>query len=207
VGARSDSSSEAIRPLALDDSSIVRLAVDASPSVIVANAVAAATKAGLRAARTQYIPTIVANGVRNWAASSTSVPGAAAPGWSVTVGTSYPVFNGFQREDAIARADAAAYVARIIASDTHRSVRASAAQLLGAIHTTTASISLGEDAIRSAREDLRVQTVRYRAGISTILDVLTSQAALLSAEYSLAQSRNRYHITRSALEALVGRTL
>lgn len=40
VGAKSDSVSEAIRPLALDDSSIVRLAVEASPGVAVAEDVA-----------------------------------------------------------------------------------------------------------------------------------------------------------------------
>src|SRR5258705_1736193 len=207
VGARTDSASEAIRPLALDDSSIVRLAVEASPTVAVGEDVAAATKAALRAARTQYVPTISATGARNWANSSTVVSGAPRPGWTVTVGTSYPVFNGFQREDAVTRAEVAAYVARVTVSDTRRSVRASAAQLLAALTTTTAAISLGAEAIRSAREDLRVQTARYRAGISTMLDVLTSEAALLQAEYSFAQSQNRYHTTRATLEALVGRKL
>jgi outer membrane protein TolC len=207
VGVRTDSASEAIRPLALDDSSIVRLAVEASPSVAVSEDVASATKAALRAARTQYVPTITATGARNWANSSTVVTGAPRPGWTVIVGTSYPVFNGFQREDAVTRAEVAAYQARVTLNDTRRSVRASAAQLLGTLTTTIAAISLGEEAIRSAREDLRVQTARYRAGISTILDVLTSEAALLQAEYSLAQSQHRYHITRAAIEALVGRNL
>ena len=207
VGARTDSASEAIRPLALDDSTIVRLAVESSPSVAVADAVAAATKESLRAARTLYVPTITANAGRNWAASSPVAPGAVQPGWTVTVGTSFPVFNGFQREDAVTRAEVAAYVARATVFDTRRSARATAAQLLGAISTTTAAISLGEEAIRSSREDLRVQTARYRAGISTMLDVLTSEAALLQAEYSLVVAQHRYHITRAALEALVGRTL
>ena len=207
VGVRGDSASESIRPLALDDSSIVRLTVEASPSVAVGEDVASATKAALRAARTQYVPTVTASGARNWANSSTVVTGAPRPGWTVAIFTSYPVFNGFQREDAVTRAEVAAYQARVTLSDTRRSVRASAAQLLGALNTTTASIALGTEAIRSAREDLRVQTARYRAGISTILDVLTSEAALLQAEYSLAQSQHRYHITRAALEALVGRNL
>jgi outer membrane protein TolC len=207
VGVRSDSASDSIRALALDDSTIVRLAIEASPSVAVAEDVAAATKAGLRAARTQYVPTISANAGRNWANSSTVVSGAPRPGWAVTVGTSFPVFNGFQREDAVERAKVAASEARVVVSDTRRTARASAAQLLGSLNTTTAAISLGEDAIRSAREDLRVQTARYRAGISTILDVLTSEAALLQAEYGLARTRHRYHITRAGIEALVGRRL
>jgi outer membrane protein TolC len=207
VGVRPDSASESIRPMALDDTSIVRLAVEASPSVAVADAVAAATRAALRAARTYYVPTISATAGRNWAGSSTVVSGAPRPGWAVTVGTSFPLFSGFQREDAVTRAQAAAYIARVSLADTRRFARANAAQLLGSLTTTTAAISLGAEAIRSAREDLRVQTARYRAGISTMLDVLTSEAALLQAEYSLALSRHRYHITRAALEALVGRRL
>jgi outer membrane protein len=207
VGARDDSATEAIRPLVLDDSAIVRLAVEASPGVAVANDAAAATSAALRAARTQYVPTISASAGRNWAGSSTVVSGAPRPGWTVTVGTSYPVFNGFQREDAIVRAQAAAYVARVAVADTRRSVRASAAQLLAALRTTDAAIVLGVESVRSAREDLRVQTMRYRAGISTMLDVLTSEAALLQAEHSLSASQHRYHTTRAALEALVGRKL
>jgi len=207
VGVIADSASEAIRPLALDDSAVVRLAVEASPSVGVADAVAAATKEALRAARTLYVPTISATAGRNWAASTPVAPGATQPGWTVTVGTSFPLFNGFQREDAVTRAEVAAYVARVTVSDTRRSARASAAQLLAAISTTTAAISLAEEAIRSSREDLRVQTARYRAGISTMLDVLTSEAALLQAEYSLAQAQNRYHTTRAGLEALIGRNL
>jgi outer membrane protein len=153
------------------------------------------------------VPTISAIAGRNWANSSTVVTGAPRPGWTATIGTSFPVFDGFQREDAVTRAEASAYVARVSVSDTRRSARASAAQLLGALHTTTAGISLGAEAIRSAREDLRVQTARYRAGISTMLDVLTSEAALLQAEYSLALTRHRYHTTRAGLEALVGRKL
>ena len=89
VGVIADSASEAIRPLALDDSAIVRLAVEASPSVAVAEDFAAATKAGLRAARTQYVPTVSATGARNWANSSTVVTGAPRPGWTVAVGTSF----------------------------------------------------------------------------------------------------------------------
>jgi outer membrane protein len=207
VGAKPDSASEAIRPLELDDNTIVRLAVEASPSVDYADAVAAATKAALRAARTQYVPTITASAARNWAASSTVVSGAPRPGWTVTVGTTYPVFTGFQREDVIERAEVAADVAHVTLSYTRRSARASAAQLLAQLSTTMAAISLGGEAVRSAREDLRVQMARYRAGISTMLDVLTSQAALLQAEYTLAASRHRYHTTRAALEALVGRPL
>jgi outer membrane protein len=207
VGARPDSTSEAIRPLALDDTAIVRLAAEASPSVIFADAVAAADHAAVRAARSQYVPTISATAAHNWATNSTSTSGTARPGWTITLGTSYPVFDGFVREDAVTRADVAADVARVAASDARRSARAAAARLLGTLHTAETSIVLGAEAVYSAGEDLRVQIERYRAGISTMLDVLTSETALVQAEYSLALARHQYRTTRAALEALVGRLL
>jgi outer membrane protein len=207
VGAKVDSTSECLRPLALDDSAIVFLATGAAPSVTAAQAVAAADRAALRAARTQYIPTITATGGYNWAANSAVTTGGARPGWTVSLGTSYPIFNGFQREDFIVRAAVASDVASVAASDARRSARASAAQLLSALRTAETSIVLAADAVRSAREDLRVQTERFRAGISTMLDVLTSESALVQAEYMLVSARHRYNTTRAALEALVGRRL
>ena len=52
-----------------------------------------------------------------------------------------------------------------------------------------------------------MQTERYRAGISTALDQLTSQLALTQAELGLVAARYNYQVTRASLEALVGRTL
>jgi outer membrane protein len=192
----SDSASEAVRALAFDDSAIVRLAVDSSPSVRVANANVAATESALRAARASYLPTITAGATYN----RTTSP-------QVAIGSVFPIFTGYQRADTVTRAEVAAYVARATAADTHRSVRANAARLLSTLQTTVLTISLATEAVRSATEDLRVQTARYRAGIATMLDVLTSQTTLVQSGYSLAQARNQYHTTRAAIEALVGRTL
>jgi outer membrane protein TolC len=52
-----------------------------------------------------------------------------------------------------------------------------------------------------------VQTQRYRAGISTALDQLTSELAVTQAELGVVAARYAYQVTRAALEALVGRTL
>ena len=78
---------------------------------------------------------------------------------------------------------------------------------LSALRTAETGIVLGAEAVRSASEDLRVQMERYRAGVSTMLDVLTSEAALVQAQYGLVVARHSYNITRAALEALLGRQL
>jgi outer membrane protein TolC len=68
-------------------------------------------------------------------------------------------------------------------------------------------VALAADAVRLAIEDLRVISVRYRGGIATILDQLTSQQNLIQAELDLVSARFTYQVTRATLEALLGREL
>jgi outer membrane protein len=192
--------------LALGDSAIVQLATTTSPAVQTATAVERATSAVTRAAKSQYVPDLRLTGGYNWATQSV-VLGAVRPGWQVAVGTSFPLFNGFQREDAVTRADAAATVARASLLDVTRQVRSDASRLLSAIHFAEQNVSLAGEGVRAAQEDIRVQTERYRAGISTALDQLSSQLALTQAELGLVAARFNYQIARASLEALVGRKL
>ena len=152
------------------------------------------------------MPDIKLSGGYNWANQSTLIE-AVHPGWTVLLGTSHPLFNGFVREDAITRADAVSEVSRVMSLDVTRQVRADAARLLYGLRFAEQNIALAYEAVQSAQEDLRVQTERYRAGISTELDQLTSQLAFTTAQLSLVASRYNYQITRAQLEALVGRSL
>lgn len=205
VGARRPASLDP-RPLPLADSAVVRLALDASPAVTAAAASERATRAGTRVARAQYLPNLSLTGGYNWA-NRALIVGAVRPGWVVGVGASLPLFNGYVREDAVTRAEAGAEIARVTALDARRQVRAEAARLLAALRLSTQSIALASSAVQAAEEDLRVQTRRFRAGISTTLDQLTSELALTQARLGLVAARYGYQVTRAQLEALVGRTL
>jgi outer membrane protein len=205
VGARAPASLDA-RPLALSDSEIVRLAVDAAPIVQATEAQARATEATRRVARSQYVPDLRLTGGYN-AANQSPIIGGTRPGWQVAVGTSFPLFNGYQREDAVIRADAAADIARSYSLDARRQVRAESARLLSALKFAGESIALATEGVTAAQEDLRVQTQRYRAGISTSLEELTSELAVTQAELQLVAARYNYQLTRASLEALIGRML
>jgi len=103
-------------PLALSDSAVVQLAVTSAPAVEAAQAAREAGAASVRASRTLYVPNVRLTGGYNWARESVVI-GAVRPGWQLALGTSLPLFNGFQREDAITRAEATAHVARSTALD------------------------------------------------------------------------------------------
>ncbi|HEX3928897.1 MAG TPA: TolC family protein [Gemmatimonadales bacterium] len=205
VGSRRPASLEP-RQLALSDSEVVRLAIDASPEVQTALAQQRADEAALKSARTQYVPDVRLSGGYNWADQSTLIY-ATRPGWQLTLGTSFPLFNGFQREDNVIRADAAAQVARVTSLDVVRQARADAERLLSRLRFAEQSIALANQGVASASEDLRVQTERYRAGIATELDELTSELAYTQAQIALVGDRYSYQLTLAQLEALVGRVL
>jgi len=193
-------------PLALSDSGLLALAPVAAPAVAQAQAVASAGAAGVRASKSQYLPTVSLGAGYNWANQS-SVPGALRSGWVVAFTTSFPLFNGFVREASVTQAEVAAEVATATSADTKRLARAEAQRLLGRLHVAEQDITLTRDAVRLAGEDLRVIRARYRAGIATILDVLTSQTALIQAELELVSARFTYQVARASLEALLGRDL
>ncbi|HEY4217545.1 MAG TPA: TolC family protein [Gemmatimonadaceae bacterium] len=205
VGAKPPTSLEP-KALTLSDSDVVRLAVEASPSVKTARATEQANLAATKSARTQYVPDLRVTGGYNWA-NQTPLVGAVRPGWALALGTTFPLFNGFQREDAVTRAQAAADVSHVTALDVTREARAEAAQLLAGLRYADRNISLASDAVQSAQEDLRVQSERYRAGISTELEQLQSELALTQSQLALVAARFNYQITRAQLEALIGRPL
>ena len=193
-------------PLVLSDAAIVSLAVATSPAVLTTEALAGADTAAVRAAKTFYVPTIAAGAGYNWANRSSFVGGLRL-GWIVELTTSFPIFDGFVREQVITQAEVASDVASVTALDTRRLVGASAVQLLGNLHVAEHDIELARESVRLATENLRVFRLRYNAGIATILDVLTAQTSLIQAELSLVSARFHYQSTRAALEALLGRTL
>src|SRR2546426_313099 len=177
-----------------------------APAVVNAQALANAGTAAVRASETQYLPTISLGAGYNWS-NNGRVSGALPSGWIVAFTTSFPLFNGFVREASVTQAKVAADVATATSADAKRFVRAEAQRLLGSLHVAEQDITLARDAVRLAGEDLRVIQARYRAGIATILDVLTSQTALIQAELDLVSARFTYQVARASLEALLGRDL
>ena len=56
-------------------------------------------------------------------------------------------------------------------------------------------------------ENYRMQEMRYRAGASTILDLLDAQVSLAEAEAGLVQARYVTRLSLARLEAILGRRL
>ena len=197
---------QAPRPLPHTDEELVRLAIEQAPFVSAADANAQSARASASVARAQYLPTLRLSGGYNWFNSDPSFNDGQLS-WSMGLGVSYPLFNGFTREDQIARAEATSRNASATYADARRRARAELERVLSALRLAEEQVALNKQAVEVAREDLRVQEARYQQGMSTILDRITSQVNLMDAERNEVAARYDYEIARAELAALIGRAL
>ena len=203
---------------AIDDSSFHRVAavVDTqalrteaearSPRIQSAAASAAAAHANVKAARSAYWPSLTLAANTGWNANE-------AQDYTffnqrqVSLRMSWSLFNGFDRELTIAQREASFDVAEATAADERRAVQAELTQRLAELDAARSKIDITATSVAAATEDLRVQQERYRLGVATIVDVLTSQEALNQAEVDVVNARFDYLRAKAQLEALIGRTL
>jgi outer membrane protein len=180
------------------------------PAVQQAEAQLVSARAAARTARTPYLPTVdltynkQGNGYDKLYGFGNS-PLAYTNNFNIRL--AYPLWNNYQREDALNRAHVQADIAEATVRDARLGAQQSFAQQLGAINTAQQRIALQQVTVDAAREDLRVQQQRYNLGASTLLDVLTSQSTLDAARSALIQARQDFRIARAQLEALIGREL
>lgn len=190
-------------PLAVDQATA--LALDQGPQYRAARAAERAASAQLRARRGEYLPTVFLSGAHN-RFDVGFFPGARTVS-SVSLGVSFPVWNGAQREVGIAQAAASRDVARAIRSDLERGARADVTDAYEAYDTARETVTLQETAVAVARENYRVQEARYRAGAAEILDFLEAQVRLTQAEADLVQARYATRLALAGLETILGRRL
>lgn len=177
----------------------------AAPQVESAEAARSVAEANVSAAKTRYWPAVRFSSGYD-AFNQDLSTGGLRTGWSAQLGLSYPLFDGFAREAAVANAQIERRVAEAEAADARRRVRAEAARLQGIVALARERFALARQAVAVAEEDLRVQQDRYRLGFSTMLDLLTSQANLVEAENGLVNARFDHELAQAELSALAGRT-
>jgi outer membrane protein len=177
-----------------------------SPRIQSAGAVAEAARAGLKASRAAYWPSLSLSANTAWNASRSNDYDLFNQR-QLSLGLRWTLFDRFDRELAIAQRAATLDVADATAADERRAVAAELTAQLAELDAAGLQIEITLTSVVAATEDLRVQQERYRLGASTIVDVLTSQEALNQAEVDVVVARFDYLRAKASLEALIGRTL
>jgi outer membrane protein len=196
----------AITSLAVSPQELVQAAVSTAPSIVAAQATVRSNEAGIDLARAQYLPSVRLSSGYGFANQDPALWNGLS-NWNVGFNVSFPILNGFQREESVERARVQTAVAVAQLNDAERSARANAERLLGNLRLAEQKIGMAGESVLVAQEDLRVQQDRYRLGASTILDQIQSQESLVQAETDLVTARYDYQIARAELESLLGREL
>jgi outer membrane protein len=200
---------DTVLPALPDTAGLRAEALARAPQVRQAEAQAKATRAQVWASRAQYWPTLSVsyNDNRQGTGSPFQNFSSYRETFNWRFGLAWTLFNGFTREANQVSASVLRDVAEARAADLRRQTNAQLTQQLAALYTGFTKMDISRATVAAATEDVRVQQERYRVGVATILDLLTSQASLTQAEVSLVQARFDYLLARAQLEALVGRSL
>jgi outer membrane protein len=203
----SDTLDLALAPI---DSVALSSLLDEAPSVRQSTAQLASANAAVRTARTPYLPTIdlTVNRSGNGFDKLYGIGGKSlAYTNNFNIRLQYPLWNNYQREDALNRAKVQEDIAEATVRDARLGAQQNFVQQLAELRTAQQRIALQQSSVAAAVEDLRVQRQRYTLGASTLLDVLTSQTTLDAARLALIQARQDFRVARAQLEALIGREL
>ena len=180
-------------------------ALEQGPQYRAARADERAADAALRSQRSDYLPTLGIGAVHQ--RYDTRIFPGAANVTSVTFSLSFPIWNNGQREIEVSQARVARDVARTIRQDLERVVRRDVTGAYDTYQTSRAAVDLASIGVQVGRENYRMQEMRYRAGASTILDLLDAQVNLAEAEADLVRSRYETRLALARLEAILGRRL
>lgn len=190
-------------PLTLEDA-IAEMRLR-GPDVEAARAAERRADAIVLAEREQYLPAITLGAVTG--AYDAEMFPSASRRTQLAVTVSLPIWNGGQRELAVARARAERNVARAERQDSERGAAEVIAQAYHGYLTSRAGIELAISGVTVSSENFRVQRARYREGATTILDLLEAQVALSEAEARLVQARYSARLALAQIESLLGRRL
>lgn len=190
-------------PVSLDQA--VTLALESGPAWRSARASERAAGAAMREATSDYFPSLTVTAAHQ--RFDTKFFPSARNVSSVTLGIQWTLWNGGQREIALAEARTTRNVTQAIRADLERGARADVTESYEAYNTARASVDLSSTAVLVAQENYRVQESRYRAGAATILDLLDAQVGLTQAEADLVQARYGTRLALAGLEAMLGQRL
>jgi outer membrane protein len=195
------------RVLAAIDTQALRTEAESkSPRIQSAAANAAAARASARASRSAYWPSLTLAGNTGWNGSRSNDYDLLNQR-QLSLSLRWNIFDGFERELAVAQREADLDLAEASASDSRREVQAELTTQLAELDAARSRIEITQTSVAAATEDMRVQQERYRLGVSTIVDLLTSQEALNQAEVDVVNARFDYLRAKAQLEALIGRNL
>ncbi len=170
------------------------------PDLKAAEAQVKAAQAGVDLAQAQGRPTVSLSTGPTWAETDRVSVNGGVIGVTVNV----PIFTGFDTTYRVRSAEAQVDVRAAQLDRLRNQVALDVWKAYQSLTTATQSLKTTLDLVASAEQSERVALGRYKAGVGTVLDLLTAQSALASARLQRIQAALDWYVYRATLAQSVG---
>jgi len=125
-------------------------------------------------------------------------------GYAATATLQFPIWNWGANRSKVKQADLRRQQARVELSAAQRELLAKLRNLYNEAATARAELDSLNRSAELAAESLRLTTMRYQAGESTVLEVVDAQNTLTQARNFLNDGQSRYRVALANLQTLTG---
>jgi outer membrane protein len=167
------------------------------PDLAAARAQTRKAEAHVRTVEAKRYPSIKATA--NWGTTYYDTIGSSGNSYSGAIQLSFPIFTGFSQHYDVIRAQADEKAARAHLDGTEQQVVLEVWTSYYNLKTAEQRVSTSEDLLKSATESYQVALGRYKAGVGTILDLLSAQSALQSARAQRVQANSDWFVSFAQL--------
>jgi outer membrane protein TolC len=184
---------------------LIARAVAERPDLAASRFTALAAQSRIRSVAAEGLPKLSASGTGNRTFYST--PNAADPfstNYSGAILLRIPVFTGFDVAYRTQKAKEEAEAAKASAEQLEDRVILDVWSSYYAVQTATQRIATTRDLLASARQSADVASGRYKAGVGSIIDLLTAQSALADARAEEVQARSLWFLAMAQLAHATG---
>jgi outer membrane protein len=150
--------------------------------------------------KTGYFPVLTGNAAYNLGGEDFPLE----KGWSIGVGITFPIFNGFLTKKQVEEARANLSVFRANEESLKQSILLDVQQAYLNLVDTERSISTADLTVKQATENLEIADGRYAAGVGNPIEVTDAEVSLTNAKTSYIQSLYNYKIAQASLEKAMG---
>lgn len=124
--------------------------------------------------------------------------------WTGYVTVSMPIYDGGKTRAAVEQAQSEKNSIKLGYEQTVLGVKLDVQQAYLGLNESRERVGTAEKALEQARESMRLAEVRYKAGVSTQIEVFDAQTALTQAETNHVNAMYDYYTSLAHLEKAVG---
>lgn len=149
-------------------------------------------------------PTVAITGGNDWADNTFPGIDANKRSWKVAAGVTYSLYDGGATKAKVNQAKQDLLVARETEQKTREAVQLEVKRAYLNIRSAAQKVEETQTVVDQARENYRIQNIRYQAGVGINLDVLDAQLSLNEAQVNHIQALYDYNVGIAKLEQVMG---